>query len=342
MDAFDIIEKLPQGLLEVETCELTRVCPRPTLIELYPAGGACRNAAMFVSITQHGNEDAGLLAIQQFFRLCSPEQLTRPFKIFVANVEATRHGVRYTDSQVDFNRSWPGTDQRSNAIQQMLAEIYKRVASEPLHASIDIHNNTGRNPHYGCICSLNALHLNLASLFSDRLIYFTRPRGVQTQAFMDLCPSVTLECGRIGELEGAHFAARMLDKCMRTEEFASIQEGRKLDVMRTCARIQVREGCTVGFESGADIVLREDIDLLNFRKIPAGEPIGRLAKQLDRCIAVLDSDGNDVTSHFVNDSMGELRFERSVTPSMLTKDLRVMRQDCLGYLMDQVNGADFP
>ncbi|MEM8735281.1 MAG: M14 family metallopeptidase [Planctomycetota bacterium] len=340
LDALDIFGELPDGLLEVETCELVRVCPRPTLIELQPSGESRRKAAVFVSITQHGNEDAGLLAMQQFFRQCSPEQLTRPLKIFVANVEASQHGVRFTDSQIDFNRSWPGTDLPPHGILSLLEQVFTRVAAEPLHASIDIHNNTGRNPHYGCICSLQEHHLNLASLFSERVVYFTRPKGVQTQAFMDTCPSVTLECGQVGELGGAHLAAQMLDKCMRTENFESTGGLQELDVMQTFARIQLREDCTVGFEPGADIVLREDIDLLNFRQLQPGEPIGRLEKHVERCLQVLDSEGNDVTERFVNDSQGQLRFERSVTPSMLTKDLKVIRQDCLGYLMDRVEGVN--
>jgi hypothetical protein len=63
-------------------------------------------------------------------------------------------------------------------------------------ASIDVHNNTGLNPHYACVNRLDKEFLWLASLFGRLVIYFTHPKGTQTAAFAPFCPAVTLECGK--------------------------------------------------------------------------------------------------------------------------------------------------
>ena len=52
-----------------------------------------------------------------------------------------------------------------------------------MFASIDIHNNTGLNPHYGCVNRLDPPFLHLATLFSRIVVYFKRPLGVQSAAF---------------------------------------------------------------------------------------------------------------------------------------------------------------
>jgi len=75
-----------------------------------------------------------------------------------------------------------------------IAELLHEMARLSLFASIDIHNNTGINPHYGCVKKLDPQFLNLSRLFSRTMIYVVQPGGVQSKAFSHLCPAVTLEC----------------------------------------------------------------------------------------------------------------------------------------------------
>jgi hypothetical protein len=46
-------------------------------------------------------------------------------------------------------------------------------------------------------------------------------------------------------------------------------------------------------------------------------------------------DGGDVTSDFFAIRDGELLLSRGAMPSMLTLDERIIRQDCLCYLMER-------
>jgi hypothetical protein len=49
---------------------------------------------------------------------------------------------------------------------------------------------------------------------------------------------------------------------------------------------------------------------------------------------VLAEDGSQVFDEYFSVEDGVLRLRRATTPAMLTLDSRVVRQDCLCYLMD--------
>lgn len=60
-------------------------------------------------------------------------------------------------------------------------------------------------------------HWNLSTfvrLFGQRAMYFTRPLGVQTAAFSRLCPSITCECGPIGDAGGVQAAIDLIMRLM--------------------------------------------------------------------------------------------------------------------------------
>ncbi len=224
----------------------------------------------------------------------------------------------------------------STEIHEMLAKVTERVAKRSVFASIDVHNNTGKNPYYGCVCSTEPQHLYLASLFSRTVVYFTRPCGVQTRAFMKYCPSVTCECGKIGDHEGASRAADLIEACLRMDEFSHRHLGHDdVEVFHTVARIKVQEECSFGFTPDHDIVLRDDLEALNFIELARGEALGTLRRGLEECFTVNDESGKDVTDEFLTTTKENVCFGRAAMPSMFTCNLDVIRQDCLGYLMER-------
>ena len=86
-----------------------------------------------------------------------------------------------------------------------------------------------------------------------------------------------------------------------------------------------------------DITFPPDLDHLNFRELPTGTPIGRLHEDLDRLpLQVIDEHGNDVSEHYLHVEGGHLRLSRELMPSMFTLDLNIIRQDCMGYLMERL------
>jgi len=49
-----------------------------------------------------------------------------------------------------------------------------------------------------------------------------------------------------------------------------------------------------------------------------------------------DNDGKPVTEQFLTVADGQVQITRPTMPSMLTLDERVIRQDCLCYLMERL------
>ena len=101
--------------------------------------------------------------------------LPRPLLLFVGNVEAAKAKVRTLPHQTDYNRTWPGTPHAGAPEALLMQEVVDTVKRHAPFASIDIHNNTGSNPHYACVNSLEQPFLHLARLFSRTVVYFERP-----------------------------------------------------------------------------------------------------------------------------------------------------------------------
>jgi hypothetical protein len=70
----------------------------------------------------------------------------------------------------------------------MAQTIVDIMIEKQLFASIDIHNNTGLNPHYSCINKLAPQFFQLATLFGRFVVYFTRPKGVQASVSLSFVP----------------------------------------------------------------------------------------------------------------------------------------------------------
>ncbi len=347
---FEYENELPPGFLDARAGELHRLLPGPSLICLADQRGNLEHP-LFVSVLLHGNEETGLPAVQRLLRKYQKSEakgeprfaLPRPLFIFVGNVWAARAGRRFLQGQADYNRIWPGTEYDTAADAPHAAEIDMAVRiTERLRrmgpfASIDIHNNTGTNPHYGCINRLDDAFLHLAALFGRTVVYFRRPKGVQSIAFSGMCPAITIECGHSGDEAGTEHAFEFLDAVLRLAEFpAHAPAKHDIEVYHTVARLFVPQEYTFAFgPGGTDIIFRADLDHLNFRELHTGEEIAAL--QSDARIYVRGEYGDDVTDEFLNHDGGRITLAKPAMPSMFTLDPRIVRQDCLGYLMERVD-----
>ena len=186
---------LPDGLLEAKTTDLHELLGAPTLIHLQGE----RKEPLFISTLLHGNETTGFYAIQRLLKEYQGKALPRSVSLFIGNVEAAAADQRRLDHQPDYNRIWPGSHHDDCAEKDMMKTVFNIMRKRKTFASIDIHNNTGYNPHYACVNILNPHCIQLAGMFGNTVVYFTSPKGVQSAAFSDFCPAVVLECGQSGE-----------------------------------------------------------------------------------------------------------------------------------------------
>ncbi len=342
-----IRQDLPEGLLDLQSHELYKKLDGPTLFQL----PGRRTQPIFISVLLHGNEPVGWNAIRHIL-YHQKHTLSRALFLFVGNIEAARYHQRHLEHQPDFNRIWSGTTgsaaDTGNDVPEyaMAKKIYQLMANANLFASIDVHNNTGLNPHYACVNKLDTACLHLATLFDRTVIYFTRPEGVQSLAFSNIAPSVTLECGQPDNPQGVAHAIEYLTACLNLSEIPAHPLARQdIELFHTVAIVRVAPGIEVGFQDKTqdeafDLRLIDNIDHLNFHELPSNTVIGWQKNHLALALRTVDEHDQEVSSHFFHLDGNALKISRPVMPSMLTRNIRVIHQDCLCYLMERLTLPD--
>ncbi len=330
-----ILDRVPSQFLNCPPERLIEVLPRPTLFDL--EGRDPR--PLFVSVLLHGNEETGLEAAQELLRRHLGKGLARSLLLFVGNVEAAAAGVRTLPSQHDFNRIWPGTPLIADRLAHMAQFVFDYSARRPLFASVDIHNNTGFNPHYGCTPRLEPKFLALARLFSRTIVHSERPLGVLTSAFARLCPAITVECGKVGEGKARDHVIELLEACLSIAELPDhAPSPQDLNLLRTYVIVRVPKAATLSFDgAAADFMFSADLDHLNFSELEAGTTFGRVGNGATE-LELVSGEGAEATpQRYFDYANGEIRLARAAIPAMLTTKPEAVRQDCLGYLMHRIN-----
>jgi len=334
---FDEYEDLPEGLLDASVETLHEILPNPALIHL--KGDIAE--PLFISTLLHGNETTGFYAVQNLLREYQGLNLPRSISVFIGNVKAAEKGVRRLDQQVDYNRVWPGTPHHYLAEAHMMLKVTETMRERNVWASIDIHNNTGKNPHYACINKLETSFTSLACMFSETLVYFITPKGVQSAAFAELCPAVTLECGLSGDASGIDHALNYLKRVLTATELGQHALD-SVNLYHTVARVNVPELYSFGFEDDATINLLPEIENYNFKELPVGTPLAKIEPESSAYLQAFGEDERELGREFFEYENNQITLKKAVMPAMLTMDTQVIRQDCLCYLMERVPADKFP
>jgi succinylglutamate desuccinylase len=329
---FNQFDHLPDNLLQAGTEDLLELLSIPTLIHLE----GDNKQPLFISTLLHGNETTGFYAIQKILQRYADTGLPRSLSIFIGNVEAAATQQRRLQHQPDYNRIWPGTSHSQCIETDIMQTVTNIMRSRKPFASIDIHNNTGRNPHYACVNILSAHSLQLASLFTDITVYFTSPKGVQSSAFADFCPAVVLECGQSSDNTSVEHAASYLDKLINLETIPG-DNPQGLCLYHTVARVTVPEQFSISTDADTDIVLNTELEDKNFTELQTGLHFAGLKQGSDAHLNVHNESNENVTDEFFTRDDNRLLLNKTVTLSMYTNDERAIRQDCLCYLMERLH-----
>jgi len=328
-----ILNHIPNGFLTSDAKELHHVFDGPTLIHLQGR----RKEPLFISTLLHGNETTGLQAIQELLTKYENIELPRSLSLFIGNIEAAKLGLRRLENQPDYNRTWPGTEYASSPETIMMQQVKEEMRQRNVFASIDIHNNTGINPHYACINKTDDPSYHLARLFSRTIVYFTRPIGVQSQAFTDLCPSTTVECGQVGQSKTVEHAFEFIDSALNLSEIPSHPILKQdIDLFHTIAIVKIPEQTSFSFtNNNSQICFDKNMDHMNFKEIVAGTQIAKTKD--DNCLHLeaWNNDGINIAEELFDFSDNQIRTKSPVMPAMLTLNEKVIRQDCLCYLMER-------
>ena len=337
------LNHVPEGLLDTPANKLVDILDGPTLLHL-PGE---LDPPLFISVLLHGNEETGFLALQQLLRDYRDQELPRSLSIFIGNISAAQIHVRKLEGQPDYNRIWPGCELNDTPEQKMAQQIVDIMAQRNVLASIDIHNTSGHNPHYACINSLDQPFIQLALLFGRTVVYFLRPKGVQTMAFASICPAVTLECGQVVEHGAMNHALSFLKKVISLKELNSdvvIEED--IDLFHTTAIVKLPRDISFEFMNKDEPSINEQkilnfpgtLDDLNFRETDVGTLFAHVkaGSEQELLLNVQSEQDQQVYHKYFSVIDHELRTSRSIMPSMLSVSDKAVSLDCLGYIMERI------
>ncbi len=337
-----ILDHLPSGLLDCVASELTTLLSGPTLIHL----PGRKTNPLVVSVLQHGNEISGWDALRRLLKSrYQRDPLPRSLIILIGNVEAAAKNQRYLPHQPDFNRCWPGSIVPHTPWHDLWAEVTKHIRQCQPFASIDIHNNTGRNPHYAAVNHIDPQMLHLASEFTKTVVYFTEPKGVLSDAFGQFCPSVTLECGLSTDGGGADHALAYLDRVLNLEALSNeFPAPECLELYQMFATLMVHpdlDFCFNGLvpdETSENVLyFPKDLDAHNFSEWPRGFCLAHYRSNNPKPVIARSHSGDDMTHDCFDIGVNGIKTTRPLMPAMLTLDPFAIRNDCLCYLMERLN-----
>jgi succinylglutamate desuccinylase len=325
---------IPDDFLSAKAEELHGVLQAPTLFHL----NGIKPQPLFICTLLHGNETTGLYAVQRLLKNYQDKPLPRAISIFIGNIDAARENQRRLDNQDDYNRIWPGTYHSDSAEKDMMQNVTNIMQKKKPFASIDIHNNTGKNPHYACINILNPHGIVLASKFSNIAVYFTDPKGVQSAAFSDFCPAVVLECGQASEKSGEDHALAYLETILQLEDLSS-HNANNLKLYHTIARVTLPKTVNMGNSTNdrsCDIFLNQQLEDKNFQQIEPGTEFASVNSNKEKLIVVSSESHEDITNEYIERDQDRLLFKKPITLSMFTTCEKAIRQDCICYFMEEL------
>jgi len=334
------LDNLPPGLLDCPAHKLHELLCGPALIHL--EGKDPR--PLFVSVLQHGNETTGWEAIRRLLKSYSEyNSLPRSLSLLIGNTRAAKQHLRHLDDQLDYNRCWPGGKYADSEPGKLFRQVTDRMRMRAPLASMDIHNNTGLNPHYAAINRVRPESIRLASYFSSKVVYFTIPTGTQSLAFSEFCPAVTLECGKAGRVHGIDHSIGFIETCLHLDALPTSPDGvNGARLYHMVATVRIPDDVLFGFGNvPVEVAFRANLDSFNFHELTIGVTWGDIHDGPPKPLKATDLNGVDVTDHYFRFDRGQIETRCRMMPSMLTQDRRVIHQDCLCYLMERVQFEDY-
>jgi hypothetical protein len=332
-----VLDGLAPREIPADPVAFLRALAGPSAIRV---AGADRSRCRALVTLLHGNEPSGLRAVHGWLRSGVPPA-TDVLIVLGAVDAALREPVltkRALPDGSDLNRSFgsaPATEAARSRAQAILDLI---VAARP-EALVDIHNNTGHNPAYGVAAQVGDEVRQLVGLFADRVVHYDLRVGALLEATVEVCPTVVIEVGRVGDAAADAVAARGVDRLLGEGRVVGpALDVPELDVLHAPVRVEAGAGVTIAVADAAvphvDLSIAADIDRHNFERLPPGTVIGWIADGAAWPLHARGADGVDRSHELFARRDGRLVTTRPLTPIMITTDPEIARSDCLFYIVE--------
>lgn len=315
-----------KSLTKLRANELASVLHSPTLFDFSVA----QSAPFFLSILLHGNETSGWDAL---CGLVEEDYLNKDLPscvILIGNVQAAQDGKRMLDGQPDFNRIWEGG---SSPYAKWADSVISFVEAKRPWFALDVHNNTGPNPHHSIVTSIDATTMSAARLFSQTAIFAQQPPGVLTRRTSGFCTSITLETGLPEDPASAARAREYINTLWDTGRVPKIDTSDQ-ELFQNNVRVLIENADSITDEQVPKFAPK--LYRYNFKTIPEGTELARLVVDHARLRAV-DEDQRDQTRTFLSYKGKNVSLRRDTILSMYTEDPRIARQDCVCYFLEPLH-----
>lgn len=288
----------------------------------------------------HGNEPSGFIACHLWLR--SREIPATNIRIIICNPEAARtkpiFSNRYLAHSEDLNRFFSSNEGDISEVVVRAKQIKAAIKAVSPEAIIDLHNTSGASPAFAVAVSEDEKVLDLAALFTNKLILTELSVGALMEQDFN-APIVTIECGGANEIFSHQVAGDGLYEYVTKENLfdsaLSLPRACRVDVHRHPLRIELVGEASVGFSHHrlptTDITFRADIEALNRQHTPAGEFFGWYEPNLPMPLKAIDANGVDQIDALIEHRDGCLFAKRNLQLFMVTTILEIATNDCLFY-----------
>jgi len=324
-DKLNIETHLTESFFDLKATDIHYLFKSPTLVHI----NKWRGQPIFLSCLIHGNENAGLYAIQKILK---KYKATENIIIFIGNPMAAAENKRHLDSQTDLNRVW---DKKFFNQQPMTEKLYNYVKEHKPYAAIDIHNTTGKNPHFSCINYQEEKFYKFAKLFGGPILYFKNPSAVLANILGEFCPSITIECGLPDAEAGVAKAYKYIDSILENKNNFLGNVKCPPYIYRTIAKIKPTESFDIGLNENT-LSLNFDLEDFNFKTMPAGTVLGEQTSDKPT-IEVLSNSLEDNYSQYFEVKNNMLIVKKDIIPAMITLRKKIIEQDCLCYIIERLS-----
>ena len=301
--------------------------------------GRDRSRCRAVATLLHGNEPSGLMALHGWLREGAEPAFDALILIVAVETALAPPGFahRFLPGRRDLNRCFLPPFEGPEG--ELAGEILRLVREANPECLVDLHNNTGHNPPYGVGPVAGAAELNLVGLFAERFVHSPLRLGALVEATQNDFPSVTVECGRAGDLAAYATARRGLDRYLAGEEIDALRvTAPHMKVLTNPLRVCVRAGVEIDFsdqpDPESDFTVAGDVDRHNFESLLPGVPIGWVRRDDLWPLEVLDGDGKDRSQDYFTLRGKRLETRRAIIPIMMTTCADAAKSDCLFYVVE--------
>lgn len=310
----------------------------PTIIKI---SGRDENRCRVIVTLLHGNEPSGLKAVHRLIlESCVPEVTILVAIVSVDTASAAPlFSNRFLSHQQDMNRLFlPPFNHEQGELAESLLDIIREAQPE---AVVDIHNTSGDGPAFSVCVGRHARYLDLASLFTHRLIITGHKLGALMEVTDMGCPVVTIECGGSMQPESDEVAFRGLKRFFSQPQLYQSVSIEEMDIYHHPVRLELCKGGQLTYsceqQSDVDITVSEHIDRRNFGVVRPDTALAWVGFRGISPLCVRDEQGNNVIDKYFVVQNNKLYPRITLKLFMATTNPEIAISDCLFYAVKETD-----